>query len=83
MARAHDGLMMLLMVGRNHTLRFVVFCIGWLSLMNIVIYFMLDGCNMYVMVSFTLWHLHHGLDKDEVFYIEKCILTLHVYYSFM
>ena len=41
MARTHDGLMMLLTVGRNHALIFVIFCIGWLSLMNIVISFML------------------------------------------
>ena len=60
MARAHDGLMMLLMVGRNRTLRIVVFYDGWLSLMIVVISsmmdvisFMLDGSIMYVMVSFT------------------------------
>ena len=53
MARAHDGLMMLLIVGRNHTLRLVVFYDGWLSLMIVVISsmmdvisFMLDGCIM-------------------------------------
>ena len=54
-----------------------------ISSMVDVIPFMLDGCNMYVIVSFTLWHLYHGLDKDEVFYFDKCILALRVYYSFM
>ena len=41
MARAHDGLMMLLTVGRNHTLRLVVFYDGWLSFMMDVISFMM------------------------------------------
>ena len=50
---AHDGLMMLLTVRRNRTLRLVVIYDGWLSLMIVVISFMLDGCIMYVMVSFT------------------------------
>ena len=60
MARAHDGPMMLLMVGRNCALRLVVFYDGWLSLMIVVISsmmdvksFMLDRCIIYVMVSFT------------------------------
>ena len=60
MARAHDGLMMLLTVRRNCALRLDVFYDGWLSLMIIVISsmmdvisFMLDGCNMCEMVSFT------------------------------
>ena len=60
MARAHDGLMMLLTVGRNRVLRFHVFYDGCLivvivviSSMMDVISFMLDGCIMYVMVSFT------------------------------
>ena len=39
--------------------------------MMVVISFWLDGCNMYVMVSFTLQHLYHGLDKDEVFYLKN------------
>ena len=60
MARIHDGPMMLLTVGRNHTLRLVVFYDGWLSLTMVVIsfmmdviYFRLDECLMYVTVSFT------------------------------
>ena len=60
MARAHDGLMMLLTDGRNCALRLDAFYDGWLSLMIVVISsmidvisFMLDGCIMYVMVSFT------------------------------
>ena len=48
MARAHDGLMMLLTVGRNHTLRLVVFYDGWLSFMMVVISLLMDGCIMYV-----------------------------------
>ena len=80
MARAHDGLMMLLTVGRNHTLRLVVFYDIWLSLMIVVISsmmdvisFVLDGCIMYVMVSFTLLYLYHGFNKVDV------SLSLHMY----
>ena len=53
MARAHDGLMMLLTVGRNHELRLDVFCDEWLSLMIVVILSLMVGCIMYVMVLFT------------------------------
>ena len=35
--------------------------------------FMMDGCIMYVMVSFTLLHLYHGFDEDDV------SLCLHMY----
>ena len=73
MARAHDGLMMLLTVGRNYALRLVVFYDGWLSLMIIVIVskmdvisFMLDGCIMYVMVPFTRLYLYHERNKVVV-----------------
>ena len=66
MARAHDGLMMLLMVGRNRALSLVVFYDGWLSLMIIVIFFMLDGCIMYVMVPFTRLYLYHERNKVDV-----------------
>ena len=81
MARAHDGLMMLLTVGRNHALRLVVFYDRWLSLMIIVISsmmdvisFMLDGCIMYVMVSFTWLHLYHGFYKVDLSLSCICIL---------
>ena len=53
MARAHDGLMMLLIVGRKHTLRLVVFYAIWLSFKMVVISLLMDGCIMYVMVSLT------------------------------
>ena len=48
MARAHDGLMMLLMVGRNRTLRFFVFYDEWLSLMIVVISFMMMDVSFMV-----------------------------------
>ena len=54
MASIHDGLMMLLTVGRNHTLRLVVFMIG--------------GCIIYV-ISFTYFivlNLYHGFEEDDV-----------------
>ena len=66
------------MVGRNRALRLDVFYDGWFSLMIIVIssmmyviYFMLDGCIMYVMFSFTWLYLYHGFNVDDVspFYI--------------
>ena len=49
MARAHDGLMMQLMVGRNHALRLIVFYDGWLSLMIIVILSMMDVISFMMM----------------------------------
>ena len=45
MARTHDGLMMLLTVGRNRALRFVVFN-GWLNLLIIVISPMVDVISL-------------------------------------
>ena len=44
-----------------------------ISSMMDVIYFMMDGCIMYVMVSFTLLHLYHGFNEDDV------SLFLHMY----
>ena len=46
MARAHDGLMMLLTVGRNRALRFVVFYNGWLNLLITVISPMVDVISL-------------------------------------
>ena len=49
MARTHDGLMMLLMVGRNRALSLVVFYDGWLSLMIIVIFSTMDVISFMMM----------------------------------
>ena len=83
MARAHDGLMMLLTVGRNRTLRLDAFYDGWISLLIIVISsmmdvisFMLDGCNMYVMVFFTWLYLYYGSIEDDVYLHMYIILSL-------
>ena len=48
MARAHDGLMMLLTVGRNYALRLDVFYDGWISFTMVVISLLINGCIMYV-----------------------------------
>ena len=65
MARTHDGLMMLLTVGRNHALRIVIFydviSLRWIDV----------SCML--LVSFTLLHLYHGSNEDDVF------LFLHMY----
>ena len=66
MARAHDGLMMLLMVGRNHALRLVVFYDGLLSFMMVVISLLMDGCIMYVNSLFTLLYFYHESIEDDV-----------------
>ena len=60
MARTHDGLMMLLMVGRNHALRLDVFYDGC--------YIFSDGWTYFVwwIVSFTLLQLYHGFNEDDV-----------------
>ena len=63
MARTHDGLMMLLMIGRNHTLRLVVFYDVWLSFMMDAISFMMmdvscmvDGFIYFIaLVSWIRW----------------------------
>ena len=60
MARAHDGLMMLLMVGRNHALRLVVF--------YDVISFMMDECIMYV-ISFIYIIVLYIMDSRMLMYL--------------
>ena len=75
MDRAYDDLMMLLMVGRYHTLRLVVCYDGWLSFTVVVISLLMDGCIMYVIsfIYLIVLHLYHGFEKDDV------SLLLHMY----
>ena len=74
MARAHNSLMMLLTVGRNHRLRLVVFYDGWLSFTMIIISLLMDECIMYGGWFHLLYcTLYHGSEKDDVF------LFLHMY----
>ena len=47
MTRAHDGLMMLLMVGRNHALKLVVFYDGLIVVFHDVISFMMAKYNIH------------------------------------
>ena len=56
MARAHDGLMMLLTVGRSRALRLIMFSDGWLSFTMIFISLLMDGCIMYV-ISFIYFNV--------------------------
>ena len=72
MARAHNGLMMLLMVGRNHTLSCILW---WMGIFYDDFYIFICGWMYHVwwMVSFTLLYLYHGLDEDDVFYFHICI----------
>ena len=67
MARAHDGLMMLLTVGRNRTLRLIMFYDDC--------YILIDGWMYHVwwMVSFTLLYLYHRFNENDV------SLFLHMY----
>ena len=68
--------MMLLMVGRNHALRLVVFYDGWLSFTMVVIPLLMDGCIMYG-IWFHLFYctLYHGSEEDDVF-IFLCMYIL-------
>ena len=77
MARAHDGLMMLLTVGRNHTLRLVVFYDGWLSLMIDVISFMMMDVSC--MRWFRLINCTCIMDEIEAKY--HCPLHMYVLLS--
>ena len=56
-ARAHDGLMMLLTVGRNHTLRLVVFYDGWI-IFNDRCYIFYDG--FYIFYVGWMYHVCDG-----------------------
>ena len=75
MARAHDGLIMLLMVGRNHTLRLDVFYDVWLYFTMVVISLLMDRCIMYG-GWFHLFYCTCIMDSMRMMYLYSYICIL-------